>query len=313
MSVEVKEINFENYGKCVQITNGLIDVAVTIERGPRIVRLGFVNEANLLYNDLDRKYVCRNDKMAEHYGNEAAFYCYGGHRVWLSPEKMPDTYYPDNEPVVYGIEPDGVSFTPARQKRNEMQLNFQVLMTEGATDIMVVHGAKNVSKEKQTCALSAITMVPGGGIVIIPQNTDDENREQPNRMTALWPYTDLHDSRITATNRYVTLRHDPEREDPLKLGTNNVLGWIAYCDGGYTMIKRYVHNAQALYTDFGCSCESYLCKDYAEIQSLSPLYGLEPGEGIRHVENISLFRTPEAPEQEDNAIHAFIAGLGLVE
>lgn len=309
MSVEIKEINYENYGKCVQISNGIIDAAVTIECGPRIVRLGFINETNLLYNDLDRKYVFKNDKITERYGNEAAFFCYGGHRASLSPEKMPETYYPDNEPVVYGIETEGVSFSPARQKRNEMQLGFQILMGENSKDIMVVHTAKNVSKEKQTYALSAITMVPGGGTILIPQNTDDTDPEQPNRMVALWPYTDRHDSRITATNRFLSIRHEPGREDRLRLGTNNVPGWVAYCGGGCTLIKRYVHNAQALYTDFGCSCESYLCGDYAEIQTLSPLYGLEPGEGIRHVENISLFHTPEPPPPEDGAIEDFLDHL----
>ena len=40
--LELKEIDFENYGKCVQLSNGVIDVVVTIDCGPRIVRFGFV-------------------------------------------------------------------------------------------------------------------------------------------------------------------------------------------------------------------------------------------------------------------------------
>ncbi|NLG93629.1 MAG: hypothetical protein GX485_08810, partial [Clostridiales bacterium] len=110
MSVEIKEIEYENYGKCLQISNGLIDVAVTIDFGPRIVRFGFTGEPNILYNDLKRKYTVQNDKIEERFGKDAAFSYYGGHRIWLSPEKMPDTYYPDNEPVGYGILPEGVSF-----------------------------------------------------------------------------------------------------------------------------------------------------------------------------------------------------------
>lgn len=164
MSIEIKEINYENYGKCVQLSNGLIDVAVTIEHGPRIVRFGYVNEANVLYNDLERKYVTCDTSLTERYGKDAAFYSYGGHRIWLSPERMPETYYPDNDPVVYGILPEGVSFTPARQKRNDMQLSFEVMLSDGKTDIMVVHSAKNCSKERQTCALWAITMMNGGAL-----------------------------------------------------------------------------------------------------------------------------------------------------
>lgn len=310
MSAEVKEIQFENYGRCVQISNGLVDVVVTIEFGPRIVRFGFVNEPNVLYNDLNRKYVNRDPLLAERYGKDAAFYSYGGHRVWLSPERMPETYYPDNDPVVYGVQPDGVSFTPGRQKRNEMQLGFEVLLGDDATDIMVVHSAKNCSKEKQTCALWAVTMLPAGGVEVIPQNSlPCANPLSPNRVIAVWPVTDLKDPRISVSNRFITVRADPQRDDPLKIGTNDLAGWAAYRSNGFTLIKRYVHSSQAAYPDYGCSYETCVCGDYVEMQTLSPLYSIEPGEGIRHVENLSLFKTEESWPEDDDAIDSYFADL----
>ena len=44
---------------------------------------------------------------------------------------------------------------------------------------------------------------------------------------------------------------------------------------------------------------------FAQLESFSPLYVLEPGEGIRHVENLSLFRTREGinPVDEDSVEH----------
>jgi hypothetical protein len=291
LSIEVKEIEYENYGNCIQMSNRVIDVVVTVDIGPRIVRFGYIGEENVLYNDLERKYVNNDPKIAERYGKDAAFYLYGGHRVWLYPERMPETYYPDNDPVVYGILTGGVSFTPARQKRNEMQLGFEIVMSDGTTDIMVVHSAKNCSKEKQICALSAITAMKGGGTQYIPMNRDNNSMLVPNRILTAWPYTDIQDKRITFTNKHLTVRHDGAFENALKLGTNNLMGCAAYVNGDYTMVKRYVHNAQAQYPDSGCSYETYVCKDYAEMQSMSPLYSIEPGEGIRHVENLSLFKT----------------------
>lgn len=308
MGIEIKEMDYENYGRCVQISNGIIDVVVTIDCGPRIVRFGFTDEANILYNDLERKYVTHNQSMEECYGKDAAFYCYGGHRLCLSPERMPETYYPDNDPVVYGILPDGVSFTPARQKHNDMQLSFEVVMGEGATDIMVVHSAKNCSKEKQTYALWAVTMVNGGGIEIIPQNKDDNNILFPNRTISFWPYTDIRDKRIFLGNHNLTVQHNSSVETALKLGVNNVSGWVSYTNKDYTLVKRFVHSAQAPYPDFGCSYETYVNKDYVEMQSLSPLYNIEPGQGIRHVENLSLFKAPAAPVSptDEDAIELFV-------
>lgn len=310
MSAEIKEIQFENYGRCLQISNGLVDVVVTIEFGPRIVRFGFVNEPNVLYNDIERKHVVRDQSIADRYGKDSAFYAYGGHRLWLAPERMPETYYPDNEPVIYGIMPESVSFTPGRQKHNEMQIGFEIMLGDGATDIMVVHSAKNYSKEKQYCALWAITMVNGGGIEIIPQNRESGvNQQLPNRVISCWPYTDFHDERIFINNKFITVTHDPNNSKPLKLGTNDVLGWAAYCNSGYTLVKRFIHSPQAKYPDFGCSYETYACGDYLEMQTLSPLYCIEPGEGIRHVENLSLFRTDGPCPTDENSIDQYIASL----
>lgn len=308
MSIEIKETEYENYGKCLRLSNGLIDVVVTIEFGPRIVRFGFINEPNILYNDLERRNSINSESMAERYGKDAVFYHYGGHRVWLSPEKMPETYYPDNEPVVYGILPEGVSFTPPRQKHNDVQLSFEVIMSEGTTDIMVVHSAKNCSKEKHTYALWALTMVKGGGVEVIPMSRDCGNALLPNRMLTLWPYTDIRDSRLSLGNRFITLRQDGGSSSALKVGVNNTPGWASYTCGDYTLVKRYVHNAQAAYPDYGCSYETYVCGDFVEMESLSPLYVIEPGEGIRHVENLSLLKEPfPADPADEDAIEKFSA------
>ena len=311
MSVEIKEIEYENYGKCLQISNGLIDVAVTINFGPRIVRFGFTEGPNVLYNDLERKYTVQNEKTTERFGKDA-FTFYGGHRIWLSPEKMPDTYYPDNEPVVYGILPEGVTFTPPHQKQNDMQLSFEIIMSEGTTDIMVVHSAKNSSKEKHACSLWAITMLNGGGTEILPLNTDNSNATAPNRTISLWPGTDFHDERLSFGSRFMTVRHDKNNEKPLKIGLNNPLGWACYANGDTALIKRYVHTPSAPYPDYGCSSETYMCKDFLEMQTVSPLYSLDPGEGIRHVENLFLIKKPaEFDPSNEDSVTKYIQELNL--
>ena len=310
MSIEVKEIQFENYGNCIQISNGLIDVVVTIDFGPRIVRFGKIGEDNTLYMDLDRKFCNQNEKMDEYYWKGATFQSYGGHRVWISPERMPQTYYPDNEPVVYGIQPDGVTFTPPRQKKNDLQLGMEIILGDNAADIMIVHSATNCSDVRQTRSLWAVTMFPKSGTVIFPVNRGGTEELLPNRTISLWPYTDVRDPRLFIGNRFITVNHD-DTDAELKIGTNNVLGWAAYVAQNYTVVKRYVHNEKTAYPDFDSSFETYVCKDFVALETMSPLYGIEPGENIRHVENLSLFRTGSSvhPTDED-AIQKFIDNLG---
>ncbi|HEX3037588.1 MAG TPA: hypothetical protein VHO94_01170 [Oscillospiraceae bacterium] len=309
MSIEIKEKNFENYGNCVHITNGIIEVIVTIDVGPRIVRFGFVGGENMLYNDLQRSYVTDGRDYEDIFGAGNKFYRYGGHRLWLSPMSMPDTFYPDNEPVVYGILPDGVSFTPARQKNNNMQLGFEVMMNEDATDIMIVHSAKNQSKDTKTLALWAVTMLIPGGLQIIPQNHSDDDLV-PNRVFVLWPNTNITDPRAFWGEKYITLQQDEAYDKPFEFGMDNLQGWAAYVNHDVALVKRYVHNMQAAYPDYGASYETYMNKDFVEMESLSPLYEIEPGDTVRHVENLTLFKIKNAPNpRDDEQLEKFITNM----
>ena len=88
-----EKIICENYGECVRISNGEKELIATIERGPYIVRYAYIGEENMFYEDLDNKYT--NDVTASEFkGN--TWCVVGGHRLWLSPEKHPRTYYPDD-------------------------------------------------------------------------------------------------------------------------------------------------------------------------------------------------------------------------
>lgn len=307
--MEIKEIEYENYGKCVKITNGTLDAIITIDCGPRIIHFGFSNCENLFYNDLERKYSHRIKTVSASEKNKM-FHPYGGHRLWLTPAKTPFTFFPDNSPVTYTILPDGVSFLPPNQKPNDIQYGFEVMMGEEASDIMVVHTAKNCSKEPQAMGLWPISMLKAGGVVIIPQSTDKNDALIPNRSITFWPDTDIHDPRLFYGNRFITLTHSSQTDKPFKIGTNNISGWAVYVEENYTLMKRYVHNPQAAYPDFGCSTEVRLQPDFAALETLSPLYRVEPGDCIRHVENFSVFKTVNSinPTDEDS-ISSYIEKL----
>lgn len=309
MSIEIKEINDQNFGKCLSISNGLIEVSVTIDVGPRIIRFGKIGGPNLLYNDTEREYVVKNESIESFYGEDSEFCLYGGHRLWLSPERMPQSYYPDNTPVMYTPLPDGASFTPPPQRVRDLQLSMEIMMSQSALDIMVVHTLTNVSVDRRNLALWAITDLAPGGTMIIPQNKNDTHT-LPNRSLSFWPYCSMRDSRFFMGDNYITLRSSCDSGKAFKLGTNNHAGWAAYVSDGYTFVKRYVHNMEAKYPDFASSFEAYTDKNYISMETLSPLYTIEPREQVRHVENWSLFDTNSIPNSRDEAdIDAFVNQL----
>lgn len=309
MPVEIKEVEYENYGKCVLITNGIIEAYVTIDVGPRIIRFGFVEGPNLLFTDLERKCIFSNELIDDYYGKGKTFYLYGGHRLWISPESMPETYYPDNRPVMYSILPDGVRFTPPQQEENELQLSIEIIMNADANDIMIVHTAQNLSREARRFSLWGITQLGQGGLEIFPQN-DADTGLLPNRLNVLWPYSKRSDPRFFFGDRFITLRQDPGNSDAFKIGTNNFAGWVAYVNDGCVFVKRYVHDHDHVYPDYGASFETYTNENFLEMETLSPLYEVDTKETVRHVENWSLFRAPEAPVADDEAaLQAFMEQL----
>lgn len=296
--MEIKEIDYENFGHCILISNGIIDAVVTVDFGPRIIRFGFSDMENLFYCDPERNYKILPENSDGGDDSSQTFYYYGGHRFFLNAGHYAKKVVPDNDAVVYSILPDGVQFLQPKQKATGFQTGFEIIMGEDASDIMVVHTAKNMTKEAQPCGLWPVTMLAGEGTVILPQNTDAGIPFRPNRALVFWPETDIRDERLFCGNRYLTLQNT-NSSDFLKIGCNDVLGWVAFVGPHYTFMKRFIHNAQAVYPDFGSSCEICLQKDFTEIQSLSPMYRAEPGQEIKHVENLSIFRTQNCVNPKD--------------
>ncbi|MCH3971709.1 MAG: hypothetical protein LKE53_02895 [Oscillospiraceae bacterium] len=311
MSIDVKEVEYSNYGHCLRISNHFIDVLVTIDFGPRIARIGFLDGPNLLYWDEDQGHIFANEKIKSYYGPQAAFHSYGGHRVCCAPDRMPQSYYPDNEPVVYSILNGGVRFTPPEQKKNELQLSFEVMMGTDASDLMIVNKLRSCSRESKRISLCGSTMMAPGGVVVIPQNAGTDEKHLPNRNFSLWPFSSFRDERLSLGDRYILVHQAPYGRN-LKFGVNDLQGWVGYSNHGCTLVKRFVHAVGQPYPDFGSSLETYVCDDYADLRTLSPLYTVEPGEGIRHVENIALFHSPDLemglPEQ---TVDDFVCHLGI--
>ena len=60
--VTVKEIeSFKEYGKCVSISNGVIEALVTMDLGPRIISFGYINGTNFMSSNR-AAYAPKTDK-----------------------------------------------------------------------------------------------------------------------------------------------------------------------------------------------------------------------------------------------------------
>lgn len=299
MALEVKEISSASFGRCVELNNGHIYTQVTIEKGPRVLSFGFCGKESLFYTE-----------EAERSGPDELLREYEGHRMALAVGED-ELEYSENEPVVYHPSSSGVTFQPPCRKETGLQFTMEILMDETLADMMVVHSVKNTSKEKICTAIEAVTSVKTGGIEVLPQNPlTAENPALPNQIYAFWPGSTIQDPRLAFGEEYITVGSETGVPHSLSFGINNKSGWMAYVLGDTVFVKRYVHNLEACYPNHNCSCRTTAADAFLQMETYSPLYWIEPGETIRHVENFSVFLSSQfLTDRTDPSIKQFLSAL----
>ncbi|MBE7041359.1 MAG: hypothetical protein E7400_05275 [Ruminococcaceae bacterium] len=298
-----KEIQYDGYGKCLEISNGIVRVVVTTDFGPRIIRYSFIDGENMFYENKDRSFGASGEDFDKAYGEGSAWYIYGGHRLWTSPEIRPRTYYPDNDPVAVKLTENGAIFTPPMQKWNQYQYTFDVSLAEDSTKVTVKHSLTNHGAWDVTLALWPITVLSPGGTEIVPQPVRKTDC-LPNRNMAFWDYVQMDDSRLTWLKKYILLKQDCAATCNIKFGINSQHGYAMYCNHGEMFLKQFEPNLEGNYPDGGMSFETYTNPMFLEMETLGELQTVAPDATISHTETWSLYKA-EMPELSDEGLDAF--------
>jgi hypothetical protein len=189
-----------------------------------------------------------------------------------------------------------------------LQKEIEISMSNSANEVTITHRITNHSLFPLEFSAWALTMMAPGGLEIIsfpPRGHHPANLEATNPLV-MWAYTNLADPRWKFTKKYLTLRQEPNNSDPQKLGTFNAHTWAAYLLNGELFIKRSTVDPSRIYPDFGCSVETFTNNEFLEIETLSPMTKLEPGQTVENVERWSLHRKVTLSEITDDAIDGAI-------
>jgi hypothetical protein len=279
----VEKIQYENLSNCIRLTNGEIEVVVTTEVGPRIVSYNFVGGENILGWHGEAK-------VATALGE---FRPYGGHRLWIAPENMPNSYAPDNAPVEYFFDhqKNTVRLIQPIESVTKTQKEMSVTLAQTGSGVEVYHKITNFSEKEIELAAWALTIMRGGGVCEIPNEPfAPYGRETllPVRNLTVWSYTDLSDSRWSFDREFIRLRVDASKPEPQKIGVLNKQGWARYRVGDLIFTKQFDFRENARYPDMNSNTELYTAGSFVEIESLAPLEKLEPGEAAEHTEHWQL-------------------------
>jgi hypothetical protein len=300
--VKVEKVRYMSQPNCYRLSNTLVEVIVTTDVGPRIIRYGFIGEDNIL-GELPDETV----KTAL-----GVWKPWGGHRLWTAPEAMPRSYSPDNDPVAHTINGNTIRLVQPVEPKTGIQKELAVTLDEEGTGVTVHHRLTNRSLWDVEVSAWALTIMNGGGEVILPQEPYRSHDEYllPARPMAIWHYTDLSDPRWTLGRKYIRLRSDPRLKEPQKIGLGNAQGWGAYLRSRTLFIKRFGWVSDATYPDFGSNTETYTAGNFIELETLGPLAHLASGASAEHIERWFLFKNVDIGGSEqtlDTALQPLIA------
>jgi hypothetical protein len=281
-AMSVEKVEYKGWSNCYRISNGEVELIVTGDVGPRVIRFGFVGGDNIL------------KEFPEQIGKtgETEFQLRGGDRVWKAPEDPIATWAPDNVPVTVQITSNGVIAREPVEPLTGLQKEIEVNLAPSGTTVTVSHRITNHSLFPLEFAPWALTMMAQGGTVISgfpPRGHHPQNLEATNPLV-MWAYTDLSDPRWKFTRKYLTLHQDPNNTDAQKLGMFNQNTWAAYLRNDQVFVKRTTADPAKQYPDFGCSFETFTNNLFLEIETLGPLTKLTPGKTVELVEHWGLFR-----------------------
>jgi len=278
-----EKLTYSDLSNCVRLTNGEVEIVVTTEVGPRILHYSFAGGENVLGLHAEAKV---KTALGE-------FKPYGGHRLWIAPEHMPNSYAPDNSPVEYAFDElnNSIHLTQPLETVTQTQKEMIVALEKGGSGVLVNHRITNRGAETIQIAPWALTIMCGGGEALIPNEPFAPYSGKtllPVRTLSLWSYTDLSDSRWKFDRDFIRLRTNAEMKEPQKIGVLNKQGWAAYRWKNLQFAKRFDYVEGALYPDMNSNTELYVAGNFIEVESLAPLTELAPGESTEYAERWEL-------------------------
>jgi len=289
--------DFKGIGKAISLSDGVIELVVTVDVGPRIIRFAIAGGEGILEEECD---VC--DILPD--GSECKVY--GGHRLCHCPEAFPRSYISDSHPIEsYDFLEDGILLKQKEEAFTHIQKIIEIHIQNGY--VKVINKLINNGAWPVQMAAWSLTVCSRNGREVCPVAQSDTGF-LPNTHYVLWPYAKLNDSRIRWGEKYIVIDNDPNDRTAFKLGYPNEMGWAAYFNKGLCFIKKFNHHSEEEYPDRNCSYETYTSYWGTEMETLSPLKTVNPGGVVVQEDEWYLFCS-EIPDKTDESIASKLAGI----
>ena len=295
--MNLETVQYEGWD-AVRLANGDAELVVTTSVGPRIIHYGLTGGPNAF------------QVIPETRGQSGgeAWVPYGGHRLWIAPEVMPRSYFPDTG--AYGtplMDCDTLVLASPVESTTGIKKEMRVSLAPSGSAVTVQHTLTNHNVWAVTLSVWALSIVAGGGKVVLPQEPFVPHGDEllPARPLVLWKFTDMADPRWRWGMKYLTLAAQDDLDTPQKVGLYNAVGWGAHVTDtqAFILTIKPAPGGPGALPDMGCNFETFTKGAFQELETLGPLTTLQPGESATHTEQWFLGKL-SGPTDTDAALDA---------
>ena len=300
----METISYKGWPHSIRLANSSVEMVITGDVGPRIIRFAFVGKPNEFFED----------EASSGKTGDVEYHTYGGHRFWRAPEDTLLTYIPDNRPVKVDPIRDGAHLTPPPETPAGIQKEWFVRLDPAQAHARIRHRLTNIGSGPIHVAPWALSVMASGGTAVLPlppRSPHGDKNLLPTSRLVLWSYTNMSDPRWGWGEKYLRLRQDPRASKPQKIGAPVPDGWAAYCRQGHLFLKLFPFDKTKEYPDFNSSAEFFTNADIFEVETLGPLIVLEPGKSVDHTEDWFLFENVPTPAGDQDIDRTILAKVEL--
>jgi len=282
--VVVEQITYCGWEGAYRLRNSVAELVVVPALGGRVLSYKLNGSRNILWENEEER-----GKLYEHTQSPGAKWRnYGGYKLWVAPQDRAQAagwrFGHDNcRCRARLIDDSEIRLTGAPIHATGTQFVTDLKLFPHSSRVRLRQRIRNVSEEPVRWGLSDVTQLATQAIVAFPRNS---NSRFPDGVR-FWrsSYRDLPQWQIEP--RMVAVRTPSEQG---KIGADSDAGWISYRTDDIVYVKTFSHDPTAEYPDEGCTLEVYTCPDYVQVEVLSPLYDLQPGDERVFTEEWSLQR-----------------------
>ena len=307
----IQKINYKGWDDAVQMTNGVVDVVIVPAIG-RIMAYGFCGERNMLWHDPDLEGVVVQEDIFDQ--NELEWMNFGGDKVWPTEQRLfpvlngfawpPDPYL-DAFSHHLKILNDGFEMISPVSPFCGAQVVRRIGMHPGQSRITIeqeltkVQPAQKSNDEPIPLTIWNITQIPVPELVVFPIASD--SRHEKGMM--VWDIDDRIHQNLSVDGTIGNFK--PSKDFDQKIGTD-AENWLAALNGDIVFVESFTKERGGVYPDNHCTTEVYSCPRYVELELLSPLKNLEPGESTSYTISWDLKKVSGSLENRKKALLSWL-------